>query len=92
MSFPTYIPGTIAMGLTVAAALTPSEADGMSEVGFLRWAVVAIVAAGGVLGWKITACMTANTAALSELKNVIQGRSDRDHDLITEIAKEAMKP
>ena len=91
MSLPPYIPGSIALGLTVAAALSPADAEGLSEVGFLRWAIVAIVAAGGTLGFRITSALQANTAALQALQQTIYGRGDKDHELIAEIARDSIK-
>ena len=92
MSIPPYIPGTLALGLTIAAALTPTDAEGLSEVGFLRWAVVAVVGAGGALGWRITVALNDNTAAVLAIKSTIDSRSAKDHELITEIARDSLKP
>ena len=96
MSIPPYIPGTIALGLSIAAALTPADADGLTEVGFLRWAAVAGFTAGGALGWRINDSIQKNTAAVLGLKQTLEtkldSRFDKDHELITEIARESLRP
>jgi hypothetical protein len=93
MSLPTiYIPGTIAVLATVGAALTPEQAQNLSEVGFLRWALVGVVASGGVIAYRFLAALSDMTQAVGKLEQALDARSDRDHALVAEIAKDAMKP
>lgn len=89
---PIYIPGTIAVIATIGAALSPEQAQNLSEIGFLRWALVGVVVSGGALAFKFLSVLVQMTEAIGKLEKALDARSERDHVLVTEIAKESMKP
>jgi len=89
---PIYIPGTIAVIATIGAALTPEQAQSLSEVGFLRWAIVGLVISGGVIAYQFIAVLAKLVTAVGKLESALDARSERDHALVSEIAKDSMKP
>jgi hypothetical protein len=85
MSIPPYIPGVAATVLAVGAAvLSPSEADGLTEVGFLRWLIVAVTGGGGVLLWKVL-------ALLGRIEIILSEQAQAKDELMMDAAKGAFR-
>jgi hypothetical protein len=85
VTVPPYIPGLAAVILATAAALTPEQAQALSEVGFLRWLLVAVCGGGGIVLWRLLNVM-------NEVKALLSTQSQAREAIILDAAKEAMKP